>query len=158
MQSEDARQRGMEIALTYLDRKMYTRHQLLAKLTAREVEPDICQWVLDELEQMGYVNDLDYAIRYAKDGIVLRKYGIRRIRQGLRQKGVADHVVQAALEELESELDPAQQLQELIAAKAARLDLSDPKQKNKVVGFLVRRGYAYGDIFAALNAYGSNEW
>jgi len=144
-------ERAKSYAMYLLERKMRTRKELVDKLRKSEYPEDIAHQTADYMQELGYINDKDYAERYAKDAFAFKKAGEFRIKRELAQKGVdrdtADEVIEA------SELDFADNLHKLIEKKAERMDLSDPKEKNRLYAYLARRGYRSGDIADAISRY-----
>jgi predicted homoserine dehydrogenase-like protein len=57
----------------------------------------------------------------------------------------------------ELDIDNSEILARLVEQKAERLDLKDIKQKNRLIGFLIRRGYKYDEIFSAIREYCDNK-
>ena len=85
-------------ALRCLARREYSRHELENKLSCHEQSPDDeLKRVLDRLEQQKLLSDERAVeqILHARS----RKYGSKRIRYELQMKGIADHLIEAALGE-----------------------------------------------------------
>ena len=55
------------------------------------------------------------------------------------------------------DVDSANVINELIQLKAKNLDLTDEKQFNKLVAFLVRRGFNYGESVHSVRNYRENK-
>lgn len=128
-----------------------TEKQLRQKLREKGFEPSVIDTAIEGVRALGYIDDRAYVeayVRYAKEQ---KKHGIFRIRQDLMQKGVE----KALLDELlsEEEADP-EVLKELIQKKLGKDSLSDPKVKNRITGFCLRRGFSYGEIREAIAALG----
>ncbi len=85
-------------ALRYLARREYSRLELESKLSTHAYPSDELTVVLDKLEQQKLLSDERAAeqILYSRR----RKYGSRRIRYEMQTKGIADHLIEAALQEL----------------------------------------------------------
>ena len=101
--------------------------------------------VLDDLEKRGWLSDERAATQlvHAKRS----RFGIQRITHELRQKGIAEEMISAALPELkESELEAARGvwLRKFGAAP------QDEKDKAKQVRFMQSRGFALDVIFKVL--------
>ena len=58
-------------------------------------------------------------------------------------------IIETVLEEVE--VDPVEQVRELLATKFKNRDLSDEKQKTRTVNALLRLGYRYNEINAAMD-------
>ena len=109
------------------------------------------------MAQLGLVDDESYARRWAAMLWREKKYGPRRIRQSLMQKGFDRALVDQVLEEMEDSFageETAEQLENLIRRKYARfLADGDPKGRNKTVNALLRLGYDYDQIRTALQNF-----
>ncbi len=154
--SEESQERfAKERAMRLLSARSYTGRQLFDKLT-EEAEPEVAQQVVERMEQLGLVDDLDYARRYARDCTNLRQFGANRTRQELRRRGVDPEVIDQVLEEQEQ--NPVEAIIRWIERKYCR-DLEDPtgKGKNRAVQGLLRRGYSYDEIFAAIREFQERE-
>ena len=84
-------------ALQLLTRRDYCRAELQARLAAEAESAEELEVVLDTLQDERLLSDS----RYATQRVVARagRYGNARLRQELRQKGVGDEEIAAALPE-----------------------------------------------------------
>jgi regulatory protein len=144
MNSTDELSKAKQIALTYLARRALTGAQLGERLEKKGFAPEICDETVKYFTEMGYINDFDYAERFIKDSIAQKQHGIIRIKAQLRQKGVETEIINNVISSLK--IDNLQTLRELAEKKCQGVDLSDLKQKNRLVGYFVRRGYRYDEI------------
>ncbi len=155
MSTYDEFSRAKYVACIYLARRMHTKSEMYKKLIKKEYATEICEKTIEALIELGYINDSDYAERYTKDAINLKKHGINRIKRDLKQKGIDDEIIDQTISELD--IDNSEILAKLVEQKAEKLDLNDIKQKNRLIGFLLRRGYKYDEIFSAIREYGDNK-
>jgi regulatory protein len=144
-------ERAKSYSFYLLEHKMRTKKELADKLTKAEYPQEIVAQTVDYMEELGYINDKDYAERYTKDSFALKKSGEFRIKRELALKGIDKEVAEEIIEN--SDLDFAANLKKLIAKKAERMDLSDIKEKNRLFAFLARKGYRSSDIQAAMSEY-----
>lgn len=153
--SESDFEKAKECAFWYINRRRYTKRQLTEKLVSRNYDRDLAAEVADHLEERGYIDDRDFVIRYIHDAVNIKKHGAVRIKNDLLMKGIDRNIIDEMISK--SDVDYYAVLDDLISSKASSLDLCDEKQKNKLVSFLVRRGFSYGDIFDALKNYSNNK-
>mgnify|MGYP000023546757 CR=1 FL=1 len=90
-------------ALDLLSRREYSCHELRQKLTPRFPDADF-EAVLLRLQELNYQCDRRFAEVFARSR-VMRGQGPIRIRQELRQKGIASEISEAAVQLLEAEMD-----------------------------------------------------
>ncbi len=143
--------KARERALYLLSYRDHSRKELVDKLL-QSVDEDIALQTADKMEEFGYLNDERYARKLARDCMQRKKLGDRRTRFELQKKGVSRAVIDQVLMELEDEIDPREQLRELVERKYARY-LTDRKGMQKVTNALARLGHSYGDIRAVLQEY-----
>jgi regulatory protein len=95
---------------------------------------------LARLVEAGELDDERFARRYAEDKRALRGWGSERIREGLASRGIAEPLIEAALE-ADSEVDELARAAALLASR--NRPLADEPDRARALGFLTRRGYGY---------------
>ncbi|HEX6735743.1 MAG TPA: recombination regulator RecX [Azonexus sp.] len=123
-------------ALQLLTRRDYSRAELQAKLAADAESAEQLQAVLDGLQAERLLSDQ----RYAAQRVVARagRYGNARLRQELRQKGVGDTDIAAALPEGG---DESERCRAVWARKFGALPQS-PEERARQMRFLQYRGFS----------------
>lgn len=140
------------IVLRQLSAGPRTRHQLATKLRDREVPEAAARAVLDRFEELRLINDAEFAELWVRSRAEHRHLGSSTLRRELREKGVADVLIEAALEQL-SAADERESARYLVAKKLARVDRAslDRSEKDKhtrrLVAMLVRKGHSPGVAF-----------
>lgn len=157
-QLEEAVRRGevKEKALRLLSGRPMSRKELVDKLTARprdkEKEPvpeELAEEAADRLEELGYLNDAEYARTVARH-YAAKGYGGRKLRDELWKRGVPREYWDQALEEVQ---DPTDAMDAFIRRKLMGRT-ADRETLGKLSAALARRGYRWEDIRAALSRYG----
>ncbi len=99
--------------------------------------------VIERLEHRGYVNDLAFARYWIEQRDQSDPRGVRMLRYELREKDVTSDVIEAALDQHDEE-DAAYRA----ALKKARrwTALDDKAFRDKLGGYLVRRGFDYSTV------------
>lgn len=141
--------RARRRAANILSARPLSRHELEKRLAEKGETPAHAAQACDELERLGYLNDGEYAKTLAQY-YVNRGYGPRKIRDELYRRGVPRELWDEALEGLEEDTDA---LDRFVASKLSRIENPDRKDIKRVTDALARRGYAWGDISAALRRY-----
>jgi regulatory protein len=130
--------------LALLSYRPMSAKELLDKLIRKGEEPACAEEAVRWLLARGYLDEVRYA------GMVVRHYagkgyGPGRIRQELQRRGVPRELWDEAMEELPEQDDT------LDAFLAARLkNPGDRAQVQKVSAALIRRGFSWEEIRAAL--------
>jgi regulatory protein len=127
--------------LTALTSAPRSRAQLEAKLAAKGASPDVAARVLDRFEQVGLVDDTEFARALVRSKQASRGLAGRALRQELRRSGVDDETAAEAV----GDLDPAVELataRALVAKRAPSTSgLPYAKRVNRLAGMLARKGY-----------------
>ena len=165
--AESARRKMMNKALDLLSMRDYSRRELSDKLVTKAWEKkeqkdmdlgslkqqasDIC----DRLEELGLLNEERFARSYV-DELLRRKHLSKSgLKTALIQKGVQRDIIETVLEEVD--IDPVEQVRELLATKFKNRDFSDEKQKTRTVNALLCLGYRYNEIHAAMGEWMEDE-
>jgi regulatory protein len=132
------------IVLTALTAAPRSRAQLESKLAAKGAPPDVAARVLDRFEEVGLVDDAEFARSLVQTKQASRGLAGRALRQELRRSGVDDETAAAALDEIDPELE----VETARAMVAKRLPstrgLPYQKQVARLFGMLARKGYPSG--------------
>ncbi len=129
-------------AMNLLQKKDYTERQLRDKLSEGLYPAEIITDAINYVKSYHYLDDE----RYARDYIAyhMETRSRNRIAQDLAGKGIDKGIYMPIIEELYSEQgdDPElEQIRALLIKKHYDPENTDYKEKQKVMGFLVRRGF-----------------
>jgi len=132
------------ICLRLLDRRARTRSELATALRKRGVPEDAAVAVLDRFSDVGLIDDAALAETFAAAQHRERGLAGRAVAAKLRQRGVAEPDVRAAIDQIDRDSEYAA-AQALVVKKLRSLGGLDPQvQARRLVGLLGRRGYAPG--------------
>lgn len=151
--TERAQKAACEYALTLLSRRAYTEKGLYDKLCRRYDEEHAAAAVARMLE-LNLLDDEDYARRMAADCVNLKGMAPRRTAMELARKGIDRNVIDSVVAELE--VDPQPAIARIVKRKYQAY-IDDEKGRNKTVNALLRLGYKYDDIAAALRNLDNDE-
>lgn len=125
-----------------------SKKELTKRLVRKGNDEADAQAAADWLEEIGAVNDPEYAAalvrHYGGKG-----YGPARVREELRRRGVDRELWDDALEEMPE----AGEILDRLIQKKCKGDLSDPREKKRVSGALLRRGFGWSEVKAAMGRY-----
>ncbi|MBE6905041.1 MAG: regulatory protein RecX [Ruminococcaceae bacterium] len=142
LEAETELKKAKDKALTLLSYKEYTTHQLEDRLL-RHVQDDAAQQAVRRMEELGLLDDDDYAVRFARDLSQRKQFGILRIRQEMRRRGLSEEQISYAVSLLED--NPEEQVRELLEKKYPAA-WEDEKVKRRAFSAMVRMGYRTEDI------------
>ena len=135
-----------EKALTLLAGRSYTSQGLYEKLTAISDEESAATAVR-RMQELGLIDDRDYAKRYAADCVNLKGFSYMRTRQALRQKGISRAIIEEVMEGMTEE-------PEVLIARAVlrryKRYIDTEKGRKKTIDALTRRGFFYADSRAVV--------
>lgn len=140
------------IILRQLSAGPRTRHQLATKLKDRGVPEAAARTVLDRFEELRLINDAEFAGLWVRSRAEHRHLGSSTLRRELREKGVADQLIEGALQQLTA-ADERDAARHLVAKKLARVDRASldrgekDKHTRRLVAMLVRKGHSPGVAF-----------
>ena len=136
-------------AANILSARPLSRRELEKRLVEKGETPAHAAAACDYMEHLGYLNDEQYAKQLAQH-YVNRGYGPRKIKDELYRRGVPREFWDGALEDLEENFEA---IDRFVESKLKRIESPDRKDIKKVSDALMRRGYSWSDISAALRRY-----
>lgn len=141
--------RARERALYLLDERDYGYAEMFKKLEQNYSE-EICYEVVNNLSELGLIDDRRYARKCAEYFLVTKMRGKYRAREEMRRRGIPNELIDEALGEFED--GSYERLRELVAKKYARR-LAEENGKNKVKAALARHGFSFDDINEVLREF-----
>ena len=137
-----------ERALALLDRRDYSRAELLKKLLEKGEDEAEATAAVERLAELGFVDDARYApivVRhYAAKG-----YGARRVQQELARRGIPKELWDAAMTQMPAQDDTIDRL----LRGRLRPGETDRAALKRASDFLLRKGYGWDEIKSALARY-----
>lgn len=137
-----------ERALALLDRRDYSRAELLKKLTEKGVEEAEAVAVVDRLAELGFVDDTRYAPLVVRK-YAARGYGPQRVKMELQKRGIPRELWDTALQEIPQQDDTVDRL----LRTKLHGETPDRAELKRAADFLLRRGYSWDEIKAAVARY-----
>lgn len=147
--------KAFSLALDFISRKAATKKQIKDKLIKFGYDEDIITMVCEELNQLGYLDDVQYAKELAKDMISYKKQGKTRIIMELKRRGISQEDIKEAL----SEIDFCEEdsISAHLAKKFMNSDLSDIKTKEKAMRYLLYRGFSHADATEGIERFAGEQ-
>lgn len=125
-----------------------SKRELTKRLVEKGNEQADARSAVDWLEEIGAVDDAAYAAALARH-YGARGYGPQRVREELRRRGVPRELWEQAVEELPE----SGEILDALIQKRCRGDLSDPKERKRTCDALLRRGFSWSEVKAAMGRY-----
>lgn len=153
--TDERRQQAYKESLRYISRRSRTSQEVRQLLKRKGYDGETIDPVIDRLTERNYLNDAMFAQTWAGRRISSSQYGRNRIQQELKEKGLKREDISTALEgidaqeELKSAMRAAQKKWRTLAA-------SDKKKSQKLLAFLLRRGFTQRTIRQVLQNLRTN--
>lgn len=138
--------RAKERAMHILQGGDRTEKQIREKLEKGRYPSAVIDEVIRFLLKYEYINDYDYSVSYIKT--YSKNQSERLMRERLRQKGVDRDIIAIAMEDTMKEVgyDSQSIIIDILRKKKYNNDTADIKEKNRVISYLMRKGFKYEDI------------
>lgn len=122
-----------------------TESQLRTKLKQGGYVEDAVEAAIRYVKSFGYINDMEYARSFI-DSRKDRK-SKKELYAALLQKGVPAEIVEQVFEEVDyGEKDSRQAIEALMRKRSYNPETADVKEKQKMMGYLMRKGFSYQDV------------
>lgn len=140
-------------ALRYLLSQPRTYQEVKKRLERKGFDPTVADQVLTRLQELGYVNDGEFARRWLEAEIRRKPQGRHFLRRKLEGRGIDAAIAADSLEAIYDRAAETASALEAARKKLPFLDLSDPdKCRGKLGQHLQRRGFDYAIIRHVLAA------
>ncbi len=141
----------MQKAGSLLARRAYSRGQLRDKL-APLGESGHVESVLDRLEQLGLLNDAEFAYNLASRWIRQEGFGPAKVYHLLRRRQISAAAADAAVERVRREISDHDALADYLARRSRTRQLpADRRAIHKLILSLQRRGFSQEVIWEVLH-------
>lgn len=139
-------------AMHILERTDKTEAQLRKKLEESEYPKEAVESAIAYVTSYGYLDDR----RYAKHYIEWKKQGKgkARLKMELAQKGISREIIEEVLESTDFG-ETREMIRQIILKKRKTNIPMNEKEKQRLYGFLMRKGFSSSDILAVMR---EEEW
>ena len=139
--------RAKDKALWLISYRSHSKKELFDKLR-RDFDEDSAQKAVDRMQELGLINDDEFAKAYARKLVYGKKMSLRAAELELRRKGIDNITAEQVLSDLE--YDAQTQIIEFISKKYRNIE--DEKVRRRAVAALQRKGYGWDDIKQAIES------
>lgn len=138
-------EKAYNYAIKYL-KNIKTKKDVYDYLIRKGFSDEETSEVCDYIEEVGLVDDDLYVKFFVEDSFRIKNKGERKIVYELKQRGIDDDKIEEAIEEA-SDME-YEALKEAYERKleATKSETDPYKRKNKIIRFLISRGFDYSDI------------
>jgi regulatory protein len=147
-----------DAAIKILMRRAHSVSEMKKALIRRTADEGLIQKVIARLKQNGLIDDARYAKQFARQRTEIRHQGKYRVARELRARGVPDHHIETAVEELAASTDEAAMVRQRIQRKLKFLRGEiDDKKIASLYRTLLRAGFSSDTIRRELKRVTSDD-
>ena len=150
MQRLSEEERALSKAMHYLTGSMKTEKEVADYLAKKGYTPTLVAAVIERLVGYAFLNDAEYAKEYAES--YAAKKGARLIALELRQKGISQQDISAALTDFSEEEGATSTLKKYLRGKEVTRETLQ-----KAYRYLLSKGFSGETVASALKRYGMEE-
>ena len=151
LKAQDERNRAFDRAVQFLSYRPRSRVEVERYLRGKSIDEVVRDDVIARLERAKYLDDEAFARFWLENRERFRPRGERALRYELRQKGVSDEIITQVLNDLDDEASAWRAVEGRLSRWAS---LPGDEFRQKVVGYLSRRGFDYNTISLTLEKVG----
>lgn len=144
LREQDTKEVAYQRALNFLSYRTRSEAEVQRKLTEIGFDEMVIAETMERLRRANLISDTQFAKEWVENRSTFRPRGRRVLAMELRQKGVADDVIQRALDGTVDEDELAYQAAVRKARRWADLDYAAFRER--LGAFLMRRGFSYGTV------------
>lgn len=139
-------------AFRLLSLRPHSEKELEKKLREKGFPAVVIKETLEKLHDLKYLNDASFAGQWARNLIVNKFWGNKKVIASLREKGIAAELIDLSIEKAREEISEEAAIEILIKKKAAQKKISafDVKEKQRIFQNLMGRGFPPGLILNKL--------
>ncbi len=144
LQMDDAREVAMQKALRFLEYRARSIREVRDNLQKHEIPEAVIESTLKRLQETGLLSDQNFAQTWVENRNTFRPRSRRALSMELRRKGLAEDVIRETLEQNVDDEALALEAARKYTRKVQKLEWLE--FRNKLGGFLGRRGFSYSVI------------
>lgn len=153
MAEADELRKALNKAYRLLGVRSRSGREIRQKLRDKGIAEPVLEKAMERLAELNYLDDAAFACQWARNLAVNKLYGNRRIEMSLREKGISEAVVDAAIAQAREELSEQAAVERLIIRKAQRRrgdEGMDVKEKHRLYQWIVGKGFASDMVYERL--------
>jgi regulatory protein len=152
MEADEALGKALKKAYRLLALRARSEMELRDRLREKGVAESVINKVIAKLADLKYLDDASFAGQWARNLVVNKLYGNRRIELSLREKGIPPAAIDLAIEEARMELSERAAVEKLIQKKTGRRKSADMdiREKHRLYQWLMGKGFPADMIYAKL--------
>ena len=131
--------------LKYVLYKKRTKQEIKNKFSG-SIESEMLNDIIDELEEIGYVNDNEYIKKSINEFIKLNNLSLKEVRYKLMAKGISNDLIDDYMQENSEDMENY----EIESAKKIILKKQNQMEEDELIKYLLKKGYQTSNIKQAI--------
>lgn len=123
--------------LKYIVYKKRTEKEVRIKFSSSDVDQNMLEDVIDNLKEIGYINDESYIERAVNEFLAINTLSLKEIKNKLYTKGISSNIIDMYFSKNEEELEEY----EIKCAKKIAYKKQLQMNQEEIEAFLYRKGY-----------------
>lgn len=149
LKNEDQIEVALQKALGFINYRPRTEYEVSKKLSGLGYDDNEIEIVINRLREIGALSDDRFAQMWIENRTTFRPRSQKMLKMELRNKKVAEEIIQLALAEAENDEVLALDAGYRYAKRLVHLEGNDFRKK--LSAFLARRGFSYGIVIPVVN-------
>jgi regulatory protein len=143
----------LDLSYRYLSTRNRSEKEIREYLVGKKASEEVIERIITSLKEHKFLNDEAFAKSWVLNRARLKPKGKVLLKIELRQKGIADEIIDSVLSDVQEEIpDELEQAKQLIVKKMERLQGASRQEiYSKVGGFLSRRGFSWDIVKKAID-------
>ena len=147
----DQLQKAKNYAFLLLKFRPRSEKEIGERLKRKKFDPAVIRETILFLKENGFIDD-SYFAKVWLESRIKKPLGLKKLRVELRQKGVDKEIIDSQIEEISKGYCEKDTVLKLARARLNSLKGIEPqKKKNRLYGYLMRRGFLPEQIIDAVN-------
>jgi regulatory protein len=149
-------EKAVKKAYRLLALRAHSEKELREKLLKGGFRAPVVAAVIEKCQEMGYLNDRQFARQRARELAVNRLAGNRRIALDLIERGISEELCRQAISEVREELSEEDAVERLIVKRVRGTDVAgmEGREKMRMARSLMGKGFPAGLIIRKLKGKG----
>lgn len=131
-------------AINYLSKRLKTESELKEYLKRKGAKDILINQIVNRMIELGLIDDQKYALSFIHDKLLLSNASKRKINYLLKSKKISNQIIEDSLKK--EHINDQETLIKLIKLKKDKYP-----DRLKLIQYLVRSGFNYGDILKVID-------
>ncbi len=146
----DPSKKALEYAFLLLKYRLRSENEIRLRMKQKKFPQDQIDNTVTFLKDKRFIDDNVFSKAWI-DSRIKRPYGLRRIEQELKLKGVDKEVIQAQVARVKEDYAEEDVVRDIVQSRLKRLSAKDAQGiKRKMYAYLIRRGFSPEVVYDAV--------